>query len=224
MDVRILFDRAAQTYDEARPRLVPCFGDFYGMVLDVLAFERPAPARVLDLGAGTGLLSALVAGAFPAAHLTLADLSDAMLAHSRARFAAQPQRIETLVMDFARDPLPGEYDAVVSALAIHHLPDEAKRALYAKVYASLRPSGIFINADQVAGRTPEIDRQYDAAWLLQVRRKGASESEIAGALERMQADRYAPLDAQLAWLADAGFGMVNCWYQSYRFAVFSGVR
>jgi len=179
---------------------------------------------VLDLGAGTGLLSALVAGAYPDSQLTLADISEAMLAQARKRFATQPQRIETVVMDFAYDALPGKFDAVVSALAIHHLPDDAKRSLYVNVYRALNPGGIFINADSVAGLTPAIDRQYDAVWLTQARRKGASEAEIAGAQERMRADRYAPLAAQLGWLADAGFGMVNCWYQNYRFAVFSGVR
>ena len=43
-------------------------------------------------------------------------------------------------------------------------------------------------------------------------------------VERMQADSPATLAAQLAWLTAAGFEHVNCWYQHYRFAVFSGSK
>jgi trans-aconitate methyltransferase len=40
---------------------------------------------VLDLGAGTGLFSALIAYSFPGARITLLDVSDEMLARARER-------------------------------------------------------------------------------------------------------------------------------------------
>jgi SAM-dependent methyltransferase len=64
------------------------------------------------------------------------------------------------------DPLPaGRYDAVVTALAVHHLDDAGKRSLYRRVADALAPGGVFVNAEQVAGPTPELDRRYHEVWL-----------------------------------------------------------
>ena len=88
----------------------------------------------------------------------------------------------------------------------------------------LPEDGLFINADQVLGATPEIEKMYRDTWLQQVRWAGISEVDLQAALARMQEDRSAPLDAQLAWLRQAGFSMVNGWYQNNSFAVFSGKK
>src|SRR5260370_32167566 len=48
------------------------------------------------------------------------------------------------------------YDAVVSALALHHLPDSGKRHLFADIFKYLTSGGVFINADQVGGETPRL--------------------------------------------------------------------
>lgn len=220
--IKDLFDRAAERYDRARRQLVPCFEDFYGTALDVIPHERDAAIRVLDLGAGTGLLSALIAQAFPRAHFTLVDISDAMLDQARRRFAAEPERFRFRALDFALEPLSGEYDAVVSALSIHHVESGRKPVLFKRVHDVLGDEGIFVNADQVLGAAPEIEREYHRAWLRQVRAKGVSEDDLAAALERMREDKTSTLGAQLKWLEDVGFEAVNCWYKSYSFAVYSG--
>ena len=220
--IRELFDKAAQNYDRARRQLVPCFDDFYGTVLDLIPCERDATSRILDLGAGTGLLAALIAEAFPRAHLTLVDISDAMLDEARRRFRDEPSRFHFRVLDFSKDPLCGEYDVVVSALSIHHVDDGAKQVVFQGVYDVLREEGIFINADQVLGMTPEIDRKYHEAWLREVRSKGVSEDDLAAALERMREDKMSTLGSQMKWLENIGFEMVNCWYKNYGFVVYSG--
>jgi hypothetical protein len=53
------FSAHAREYMALRRRLVPGFEAFYGSVTDVLGMLEPAPAWILDLGAGTGLLSAV---------------------------------------------------------------------------------------------------------------------------------------------------------------------
>lgn len=222
VSVKSLFDKAAQTYDRARCQLVPCFDDFYGTVLDLIPYERESAIRVLDLGAGTGLLAALVAQAFPRADFTLVDVSEAMLEQARQRFRAEPARFRFHALDFSEEPLWGEYDAAVSALSIHHVSDGAKQLVFKRVYDVLCEGGVFINADQVLGPTPEIDKRYHEAWLGQVRERGAAEDDIAAALERMAEDDMATLSWQLEQLEDVGFDMVNCWYKHYGFVVYSG--
>ena len=82
----------ADVYDQARRKLVPCFDDFYRAALDLLPFAPEARFEVLDLGAGTGLLSAMIAEMFPKAQLTLFDLTPEMLTIARQRLKPLGQR------------------------------------------------------------------------------------------------------------------------------------
>jgi tRNA (cmo5U34)-methyltransferase len=223
--VRALFDDAAWDYDRARRQLVPGLDRFYGAVLESVPFGENEEIQVLDLGAGTGLLSAMVAEWFPRSSVTLVDLSVEMLRVARRRFAGKPGRFEFRTMDYARKPLPGVaggYDLVVSALSIHHLTHGDKKELFEKIYNSLSVGGHFVNADQVSGETPEEERRYGKWWLRRVREAGVSEEDLAAALARMSADRNATLGAQLGWLGDAGFEGIGCSYKDHRFAVYNG--
>ncbi len=222
LTVAVLFDEAAEGYDRARRQLVPPFDDFYRTVVESIPHEPDAAMRVLDLGAGTGLLSALVARAFPRARVTLVDASPEMLGVARRRFADEPERFELRVVDYAREPLPGEYEAVVSALSIHHLDGTGKRELFRKAYGALCDGGVFVNADQVLGSTPEIEAHYREMWLRQVRERGVGEEDLAAALVRMREDRPSTLEEQTAWLEEAGFQQVDCPYKNYSFAVYGG--
>ncbi len=222
MTVGALFDEAAGGYDEARRRLVPGIDGLYRSVLESIPFGVDEPIKVLDLGAGTGLLSAVVADWFPRARITLVDLSVEMLRVARRRFAHEPDRFEFRVMDFARKDLPAGYDLVVSALAVHHLTDGDKRELFEKVFGALVAGGLFVNLDQVLGETPEEEAGYEEWWLRRVREAGATEEDLAAAFRRMRADKSATLKAQLRWLEEAGFGEVECRREDHRFAVYGG--
>jgi trans-aconitate methyltransferase len=222
-----LFDAGASSYDAARRNLVPCFDAFYSSALDIIgewAAGASTPA-VLDLGAGTGLFSAMVAARLPQARIHLTDVSDAMLAGARRRFEDAPaSRVSFEVSDYAEGSLGGPWDLVISALSIHHLTDEAKRALFARVFDSLRPGGLFVDADQVLGPTPAAEARYKRLWDEAVLGSGIDRREYDRAVERMRHDRCAPLEAQLDWLRAAGFADVDCAFKHWRFAVYFGLR
>ena len=225
MSVGAAFDDAAEDYDRARRQLVPGFEGFYGAALESVPFGRNEHIRILELGAGTGLLGAMVAERFPRSRVTLVDLSVEMLRVARRRLSREPGRFEFRNMDYARKPLPGgprRYDLVVSALSIHHLTHGDKRELFEKVYEVLAGGGVFVNADQVQGETPEEEARYGAWWLREVREAGVSAEDLDAALARMRADRNATLGAQLGWLGKAGFEEVGCSYKDHRFAVYNG--
>jgi tRNA (cmo5U34)-methyltransferase len=224
MEIKTLFNQAAQIYDQTRRRYIPCFDQFYGTVLELIPHPNDAEMRILDLGAGTGLLTALLAGAWPHAHFTLVDISEEMLARARTRFADEPERFTYQVLDYVVEPLVGEYDVVVSALSLHHTAWTELPKVFAGVYAVLRPGGIFINADQVLGATPANEALYETHWQRRIRALGCTEEEVALAVARMKADRTAPFAHQLNWLTAAGFTNVECWFKEYRFAVYSGTK
>jgi len=222
--VREAFDASAERYDRVRRQLIPCFDDFYRTAVELAPFDPDDRIRVLDLGAGTGLLASLLLLAFPNAHVTLVDVSEEMLARARHRFADRPHQVDVLAMDYARWEIAGEYDLIVSALSIHHLEDGDKVALFGRVRRALAAGGTFVNADQVLGSTLGADRRYVDTWLGQVRAAGITADDLAQMSERTRHDRLASLETQLRWLREAGFADVDCYYKWYNFAVYSGRR
>ncbi|MCB9947389.1 MAG: class I SAM-dependent methyltransferase [Rhodospirillaceae bacterium] len=216
------FGRYAPAYDAMRRKLVPCFDAFYGAALRLIDDWKTADAfRVLELGAGTGLFSAMIRERHPRAHIRLTDASDGMLEQARRRFAGDPCAAFA-VCDMETASLEGPWDAIVSALAIHHLAHPAKQDLFARIRATLAPGGLFVNAEQVLGPDGAADERYVRFWLEDIRALGVPEEEIALAGERMSFDRCASVEDQLAWMRQAGLTDVDCAFKSWRFAVLSG--
>lgn len=213
------FDEIAQKYDSQRRKLIPCFDDFYNTASSLVQLEQKSP-RILDLGAGTGLFSSYMLRTYPEAQLTLIDLSPGMLDIAKDRFAdAGASEVTYLIGDYSTFEDAEPYDTIISSLSIHHLEDEAKKALYAHIFHLLKPGGVFVNADQVLGKTPFLDSLYRSDWVAKIEATDLSPEALQAAYERTKLDRMAPLDTQLAWLRDAGFTDVDCVYKSYNFVV-----
>ncbi len=212
----------ARTYDEPRRRLVPCYEAFYGTAAELVAQLAPSRPRLLDLGAGTGLMSAAIGDRVPIGSLTLLDGSARMLAQARERLAAfHPLTVEADL----RDALPeGPFDVVVSALAVHHLDDPEKRRLYARVFERLAPGGFLVNAEQIRPADPAVAKLFESTHLQSARRLGSDEAEIAAAVDRMKSDRCCAADQQVRWLAEIGFDLTAVYYQWFNFAVFAGCK
>jgi cyclopropane fatty-acyl-phospholipid synthase-like methyltransferase len=130
-----------------------------------------------------------------------------MLERARERFDADAR--VTLRTGDLRAPLavPGPFDLVTSGFAIHHVADDRKRALFAEVLALLVPGGTFANLEVVASPTPELQAAFEAA----IGRPGGDPE-----------DRLASVDAQLAWMRDAGFEQVDCMWKWRGFALLVG--
>lgn len=217
------FDAAAAEYDAWVRKALPSYDELFGVAAELLPYERSASIEVADLGAGSGLFSERLAAAFPNARFDLVDASSEMLERARRRFTGEPGRFTFRELDLAQFREAGRYDAVVSSLAIHHLEHGEKRALFERVFAALRPGGVFVNVDQVRGEPPFGELYWDT-WLAKVRAAGAPEAQIEASIaRRREFDRDATLSEQLDWLLAAGF-RADCIYKHYFVAVFLALK
>ena len=217
MSVESQFNSIARLYDKQRPSLIPCFSDFYGVAVDNINLSTSSP-EILDLGAGTGLFSEFVLQKYPNAKITLVDLSQKMLDIAQKRFSSN-KNINIIQGDFSTFKGEKLYNAVISSLAIHHLEDKTKVELYNTIFSLLKPDGIFINAEQVAGESEYFSRLYDQEWRRKVENSSLSREEIDASYERIKLDKRTPVSTQLKWLKNAGFKEVDCLYKYYDFAV-----
>jgi tRNA (cmo5U34)-methyltransferase len=140
---------------------------------------------VLELGVCTGETSRRVLDLHPSAELVGIDESAEMLAAASANVAAADLRVSRL-----EDPLPeGNFDLVVSALAVHHLDGAGKADLFARVADRLRPGGRFVLGDVVVPGDPaDVVTPIDGVY-----------------------DQPSTVDDQVRWLAAAGLAAEVVW-------------
>jgi tRNA (cmo5U34)-methyltransferase len=217
------FDRTAREYDARRGCFIPRYDDFYGTVVGFIARSFPAPRSILDLGAGTGLLSRYLLRHYACAEFTLVDVSAGMLDLARDRFRGLPNfRFEG--SDYSKGLPEGDFDMIASALSIHHLPEEDKASLYGHAFACLPEKGLFVNFDQFDSGSPLIEEKLESWWLDYIERSGLPEDEYAKWLERRSLDRENSVEKTLALLAEAGFCDIECVYRFMKFAVIVALK
>ena len=75
MSIEKEFNVIAKEYDINRKRFIPCFDDYYKGATDMILAHVRTPNRVLDLGAGTGLLTYFWYQKCPETEYTLIDIA-----------------------------------------------------------------------------------------------------------------------------------------------------
>ncbi len=142
-----------ESWDRQQEAYLPDREHRFTAMLDAVdaVHDADRPLRLLDLAGGTGSISARALRRFPDAQVTLVDLDPALLALARSTLG---DRVTIVTADLGRpgwpDALPHrEYDAVLTATALHWLPAERLTALYAELRDLLRPGGVLVNADHM---------------------------------------------------------------------------
>lgn len=138
------------SWDRQQEGYLPDREHRFAAMLDVVAAIAPAAPKVLDLAGGTGSISLRLLRRHPDARVTLADLDPVLLHIARhtlpATVAIRPLDLHTLEWYAGLDR---DFDAIVTATALHWLPAERLAAVYADLPRLLRPGGVFINADHM---------------------------------------------------------------------------
>jgi tRNA (cmo5U34)-methyltransferase len=223
--IRQHFEDEAREFDRIILTLIPEYPRMVETLVSAFPFERSASVRVIDLGCGTGTVSARVLNNFPNAQVTCLDLAENMIAMAQAKLSGY-SHVRYVQGDFRLFEFNREFDAVVSSLALHHLAtDDEKKLFYQRIYEGLAPGAIFYNADVVLGSSGFLQEFYMKQWR-DFMSRNVSMEEIEGKwIPKYQAeDRPAKLMDQLDWLAEIGFVDVDVIWKYYNFAVYGGIK
>ena len=131
--------------------------------------------HILDLGCGTGNLTAAALQHFPQAQLHALDVSGEILRECANRFAGKAN-VHYHQQDFNFLDFPdASFDLIISAIAIHHITDPEKVKLYARLHALLKPGGIFVLWTKPASATTEIYNKHIARWQQEAFKLGSTQ-------------------------------------------------
>ncbi len=222
-----------QTFLSERQQLLPLLDVQEDVIVRLFTRSGRPLRRFLDVGAGNGAMTQLLQGVAPSAEAVLVDYSEPMLASAAERLGEPGARWQAVRADLRdpswRDALPsGSYDAAVSGYAIHHLPAERKRDLFAEIRELLAPSAMFVNMDFVAIAGPLaglFDEQMLANSIAIEHRHGGARSDEEvrrDLLDDDTDDQPDTLQDQLQWLAQAGFEQPEVHFKWAEAAVFGG--
>jgi len=196
-------------YDEEIHRLIPGYDSMLAAAASAVA--AISPELVLDLGAGTGALSAALLAHSEIGSVELIDVDSEMLERARSRLSRYTDRTSFRLCSFD-DPFP-RCDAMSASLSLHHIPTMgAKRTLYHRAFDALRPGGVFVNADcTMPADSTQRDVLY-GEWVDHMATRGIKETEARQHFEDWSAeDTYMPLEEELAAFTIAGFEACPAW-------------
>jgi trans-aconitate methyltransferase len=117
---------------------------------------------VLDLGCGTGRLTALLVERIPDGRAVGIDVSANMLATARREMpAALRRRVSFALADVSSLPVAGRADAIFSTATFHWVHDHGR--LFGSLFRALKPGGRVVAQ---CGGGPNIKRHHDRAAAL----------------------------------------------------------
>jgi len=196
----------------------------------------PLPSRILDLSCGDGILGRMLLAEYSSAHTVFADFSEPMLSKVRQKVGTN-KRATVIPIDFATPAWTmgvaagTPFDIIVSGFAIHHQPDDRKKALYTEIYELLNEGGLFLNLDQVRSETSSISEIFDSFFLDYIRCAflNPDQDEMMNQIEKAYYEDKkenipAPVETQCQWLRDIGFREVDCFFKTFELALFGGKK
>ena len=202
-------------YDEHIELAIPFYKEMHKELLALFNYDNDSP-MILDLGCGTGKTSLALFEKYPKATITGIDLFNEMLSHAQNRLSKYLKQTELIQGDFRKLQFANNYDLCVSSLAMHHLYEDEKKALFQKIYDSLNSNGKFImidwtqfnskNCSNIALETA-VENAFNAVNNIEIAKKWKthwSNENIPDTIENLN-----------IWLLEANFKKVDCVFRYY---------
>lgn len=123
-------------------------------LMTLLAVTHPVPARILEIGCGTGVLTEMLTDIFPFAKVDAVDVSGAMTVKARS-FSAGNRMINWIIADACQLPENIKYPLIISNCALHWIaPIEL---IIAKLASLLEQDGRLAFAVMLRGTLAELN-------------------------------------------------------------------
>ena len=164
------WQRWMTSWDGQQEGYLPDREERFSTMLDVVDATRGSAPYVLDLACGLGSITDRVLERFPRARVVGLDIDPALLVLNRAAHDTD-SRVTVVEANLSTpawlQALADEtFDAVLTATALHWLPAERVRRLYAEVSTVLRPEGVFCNADHMPSESSPLRSASGTTSLL----------------------------------------------------------
>lgn len=224
MSVATHLGMSPSAYDRKIRGLIPHYDELLCEAADALAAAERPIRRIVDLGMGTGALSAVCLAAVPGARITGIERDAAMAAVARRRLVKVASQVTIRRGDFLQAAIP-QCDAIVATYSLHHIKSRReKAAFYGRCAEALRPGGVFISGDcfppsSVAAYARDVER-----WVVHLSRAfGGRDNARREFSSWSDEDTYVPLNDEVRMLTRAGLRVDIAWRRS-PFAVVVGVK
>jgi tRNA (cmo5U34)-methyltransferase len=215
------FAKQADDYEQLMVRIVPQYREQHEIIRSLLPNEDRVHT-VLDLGCGNGVLSELVLGKLPHAHVVGFDLTEDMLKACDKKLSKYSGRYELRQGDFLSDPIGIQYDIILAGLTLHHLTWGQREQFYKTLFDSLREGGLLICRDIIIDEDENVRRDQYALWKAFMKLQG--EDQESWYLKHIEKDHPVTLTNHFTWLRNAGFTRVACHWRLYNFAITTAQR
>nr|WP_319373905.1 class I SAM-dependent methyltransferase [uncultured Methanobacterium sp.] len=239
------FMENADIYILERKRLFEILKSFYRYFLGNNGSQKPV--KVLDLGCGNAAITMELLKEDNKINATLVDGSLEMLKNARNNLKNYKdmnfihKTFQELLENESQDKasqdngsqdniISGEFDLVVSSLAIHHIATAEKKSLFQYIYDHLKSGGFFLNIETVKAPVDELEQWYRVLWSEWI-------CENQDKLDTQKSFEYLPeqykdnpdnhpdtLKMQLDALESVGFSRVDCYYKYGIFSIYGGMK
>lgn len=244
--------RTAATYDQVAFEKFWAYPEALNAVATDLVWSRTwlsskKSVSLLDIGAGTGNLSRAVIQELISRsqienepieiHLTLFDESRHMLEQAVKKVREfDLKSCEVVIGRLQEGQWGGEYDAIISSFAIHHLNPTEKEKCIEGVFRSLSPGGVVSLLDKMwfdSALGPVSENNFlrvAASKFYAMAKKNHPDLRLEDVAETIRqgfiqdGDQPSSLESHLRWFHRAGFVDVQNPFTSFAAAVVSAQR
>ena len=234
-------EQESRVFVEFGRAMVPGREEIERTFLDLIPAQPEEPFLAVEIGTGSGWLSAAVLREFSKARILGLDGSPAMLKSAVQLLGHYGDRAELrrfrLEEPSWTEELPQEEVRVfLSSLVFHHLDASGKQVLFRRLFDRLEPGGALLYADVMEARTERARSHFAAAWAEETRYRsvkiyGDTRAYDFFLRERWNmyeypdpADKPSTLPEQVRWLEEAGFEGVDVFWARAGHALLGGYR